>query len=296
MKEIEAETPDNIDLEADMPPAAGTAPPSRRSATVDPLDFDLQGELDQSSRIDRRIAHGVYRISHNKREIGEELWGVFGLKNGGYRLMTEIDLKWPVPNQQHARFDLTKDWHGDALWIQIDAEGARRIATYFVEGDIVDVSVFEQPLRYPDNGHASRLPREQVDRLREHIPPRQVLSTQIALTPSTFLDFGSTLFNFAHLKRIALQAGQSVPMTAIIASQPDLTPLAIRQTYAFTRVEQVTNSLDGYGAARRYVITEEGDDAPVSTLWTDERGITLRQEVAMRGELHGCELISYTWV
>lgn len=267
-------------------------------------DLDLNSGLDDSDRIDLRVAHGVYRVTHNKREVGEELWGIFRLKSGGYRLMSEIDLRWPVHNQQRARYDLNGDWTPRELWVQIDAEGVRRMATYAPDGDAIEVAVQELPLRYADVGKgasknaakaALRAQRDNNDRLREAVPARTVLETRVPKTPATFLDFGSTLFNFAHLRALRLKVGGAAPMTAVVPSQPSLAPLIVRQTYTFTRVEQIANAINGYTDGHRYVITEEDERAPLTTLWTDHHDITLRQEIIMGAETHGCELVSYTW-
>jgi hypothetical protein len=242
-------------------------------------------DLDSSDRIGRRVAHGVYRITHNKREIGEELWGVFSLREGGYRLMSEIDLKWPVLNQQRSRLDLDANWRASMLWVQIDAQGLRRQATYVPDGEAIEVAVLEQPLRYT----------EATETLREGVPAKTVLETRIPTTQRTLLDFGSTLFNFAHLKVLPMREGESLPMTALVPRQPSLEPLQIKQTYTFARVEQIANSINGYDQARRYVIAEEGDHSPVTVIWTDLHGITLRQQIQIGDATHGCELVSYRW-
>jgi hypothetical protein len=265
-----------------------------RAISVDNLDSELQLDADSTERISHRIASGVYRIFHNKRDIGEELWGIFALKDGGMRLLTEIALDWPVPNQQRARFDLNADWTPRVLWLQLDVNGTRRVATYTPEEAVFGISVYEQSLRGTEHSAATAHDRT-TDGFRQSHPPRQTLSTTLPRSLASYLDFGSTLFNFAHLKLIALPLGASIGITAVVATQPALTPIQIKQTYTFTREEQISNSITGYGAARRYVITEDGERAPISTLWTDNRGIALRQEILMGNETHGCELVSYTW-
>lgn len=108
---------------------------------MDDLDFSLDG----SDRVASRIAHGVYRITRNRRVIGEELWGIFGLLSGGYRLLTEIDLTWPVPNQQRAQLDLDASWRAQQLRVQLDLEGRRRSACYLYSDGEVEVVVYEEP-------------------------------------------------------------------------------------------------------------------------------------------------------
>jgi hypothetical protein len=276
---------------------------------MDQSDPDFPESFDDADRIDRRIAHGVYRITHNKRDIGQELWGIFGLKEGGYRVMSEIDLRWPVENQQRTRFDLGADWQPRVLWVQIDAEDTRRFATYAPDdSDAIEVAIYEQPLRHADRdsgaGKKTTVSMTPIGKQKQQLSaathglaqPRQILVTQLARTPTTLLDFGSTLFNFAHLRLLRLAMGHSASVTTVIPSQPTLAPMTVNQTYTFTRTEQIANALDGFNTARRYVITEDGDNAPITTLWTDDRDIAIRQEIMMGNELHGCDLVSYTWL
>ncbi len=108
---------------------------------------DLDISLDQSSRITRRIAYGSYRLAHDNQPIGEEVWGIFGLLNGGYQLMTDIDQEWPVPNQQWARLDVDAKWNPQRLWVQVDVERYRRTATYLPSEDGVDIEIVEARLQ-----------------------------------------------------------------------------------------------------------------------------------------------------
>lgn len=256
-------------------------------------ELDPSNDLDQSDRIKRRIAHGVYRIARDRKDIGEELWGIFAMMKGGYRLMTEIDLTYPVRNQQRVRIDLDDDWNTRAMWVQIDANGTRRFADYVLDEGLIDVRVFEQPLPYAE----SQKSKSQIDRLRETIPPKQVWSEQFVKTTNTFVDFGSTMLNFAHLRQLKLREGDSIEMQALVATQPSLEPVQLKQTFTYVRDEKITTTyLDAHISSRRYTIVEHAlNNPPTTTLWTDHRGIALRQEVRLDGHVHGCELTSYRW-
>lgn len=257
---------------------------------------DLDLDLDNTDRIIRRIAHGVYRITHNRKVVGEELWGIFGLQGGGYRLMTEIDLKWPIPNQQRARLDLDGDWRVRRLWVQLDADGKRRVAHYLPEGDEVNVTVFEEPLRYPAEGNRS--PREQALQTAVAAKAKRVFAGSAPYGPETFLDYGSTLLNFAHLRRLHLVPNTQVQIQTVVVTQPSLEPLEVAQTYTYVRDEQITTLIQPFMVTRRYMIEEstDGEDGgPVTTLWTDPNGVAIKQDVLLGKETHGCELISYQW-
>jgi hypothetical protein len=271
---------------------------------LDILEFDLMDDIEAIDRIDRRIAHGVYRIFHNKRDIGQELWGVFALKAGGYRLMSEIELQWPVENKQWLRYDLAEDWSPQLLWVQIDVDGMRRFTTYAPDADAAyDINIYEQSIRHAEHNDAVRKTttamkpvgsKPKTDQMNPILPPRQILNRSFERSANMHLDFGSTLMNTAQLRQLGLKLGASATMTALIPSQPSLEPLTVNQT--FTRVEDVSSIMDGYASARRYVVTEEGEGAPHSTLWTDAHDIVLRLEIMMGNESHGCELVSYQWL
>jgi hypothetical protein len=260
---------------------------------MDEFDFDL----DQSDRVARRIAHGAYRIAHNGASVGEELWGILALRGGGYRLMSEIDLRWPVPNKQRSRLDLDPKWLAIRLWVQIDAEGKRRIAHYVPSAGMLEVSVDEEALGHADNGRG-RPSKDQAYAPAAANPRRTYSESSLYDENATFLDFGSTLFNFAHLRRLNLGPGQQVQVRTVVATQPSLRPLVIEQIYAYVRDEQITTQLQPFLHSRRYRIEElgEGRSAPVTTLWTDAHGVALKQDVQLGKEVHGCELISYAWI
>jgi hypothetical protein len=256
-------------------------------------DIDL--DLEQGDRVSRRVAHGVYRILHNRKVVGEELWGIFGLRAGGYRLMAEIVLHWPAPNQQRVRLDVDATWQTQTLWAQIDLHGKRRVAHYTPSGSGIEVSVMEGALRYADAGRNA----DQPFQLAPAAKPRPALNTTLPAKGDVFLDFGSTLLNFAHLKRIELLPGKSVDIQTIVLMQPALEPLSLVQVYTYQRDEQITSLIEPYVNTRRVTI-EERDGlseavAPVTTLWIDEHGIAVKQDVLLGRDTHGCELTSYTW-
>jgi len=258
---------------------------------MDDLDFSLDG----SSRVTHRIAHGVYRITHNRRLVGEELWGIFGLLSGGYRLMTEIDLTWPVQNQQRAQLDLDTNWKVQQLRVQLDLEGRRRSACYlFTDGEI-EITVHEEPLRYAE---AMRTTREAA---AQPMAPKRVYANKLVCSPSTFLDYGSPLMNFAHLRRLSLGTGEQTQIHAVVVTQPLLEPLVLRQTYTYVRDEQLSTTIMPFMTAHRYMIEEHTlsqnqSAGPVTTLWTDQHKIVLKQEVLMGKDTHACEMVSYAWL
>lgn len=256
-------------------------------------DIDL--DLDQGDRVSRRVAHGVYRILHNRKVVGEELWGIFGLRKGGYRLMAEIDQKWPVDNQQRVQLDVDAAWQTQTLWAQIDAQGKRRVAHYTPAANGIEVNVVEGALRYADAGRNA----DQPFQLAPAAKPKTVLNTLMPVNGEVFLDFGSTLLNFAHLRRISLSLGKTVDIQTIVLMQPALEPMPLVQVYTYQRDEQITSQTEPYVNTRRYTIEERDGlseaGAPVTTLWVDEHGVAIRQDVLLGRDTHGCELTSYTW-
>jgi hypothetical protein len=144
---------------------------------MDDLDFSLDG----SSRVTYRIAHGVYRITHNRRLVGEELWGIFGLLSGGYRLMTEIDLTWPVQNQQRAQLDFGHQLEGAAATRSTRPGGqtAKRLLSIYRRGDR-NHGFTRNPLRYAE---AMRTTREAA---AQPMAPKRVYANKLVCSPSTF--------------------------------------------------------------------------------------------------------------
>ncbi|GIV85549.1 MAG: hypothetical protein KatS3mg052_2556 [Candidatus Roseilinea sp.] len=257
-------------------------------------DFDL----DTSDRFTRRIAHGVYRILHNRRVVGEELWGIFGLCGGGYRLMTEIDLIWPIRNQQRAHLDLDHTWSARKFWVKLDLEGKRRVAHYTPSGNELEIIIDEEPLRF---GDPNRAPREQSSTPAVTTKARCLYASKVAYGSHTFLDYGSALLNFAHLRRLPLKPGAQVQIEAIVVTQPSLEPLVLSQTYCYVRDEQITSLVQPFMVTRRYTIEEHvagggNNDAPFTTIWTDLHDVVIKQEVLLGKETHGCELVSYQWL
>ncbi len=269
-------------------------------------DLDLPDlSLDQTDRISRRIAHGVYRLSHARKPIGEELWGIFGLRGtgdspGGYRLMSEIDSRWPLPNQQRARLDLDENWVARKLWVEVDAGNARRTAVYEPNraARSVLISVTESLLRYADGGRGlGKQVRGAEAQLVLKAPEagKLVFEDQLPFDENTYLDFGSTLFNFAHLKRVDMSKDKAT-IKAIVVKLPSLEPLPLTQSYEYVTEEPVNSLLYTQQLAHCYKIVETDGGSAVTTFWSDAHGIILKQDVNWKNEWHGCELTSYKWV
>lgn len=244
---------------------------------------------DDTLRIERRVADGVYRILHGEAEVGEENWAILALKGGGYRLMTELHLNWPKAHQQRAKLDTDERWKPLGLWVEIDLNGKRRSANYWIEeGGVLDVRITEQKLPADIDPPAAR------GHPRPTPQPRTVLARAYAFDPDTNFDFASALFNFVVLKRLNLALGQSTAFESVVVSLPSLEPIAIQQSYAYIRDEPLDRDA-GTGLARRHTIREmDGEDA-VTTFWTDARGLVIRQTVILDGVQHGCEMVTYRW-
>lgn len=259
-------------------PAAPEAPPSA------PDDIETEDAL----RIERRLADGVYRILHGEEPVGEENWTILALKGGGYRLMTELRLDWPRAHLQRAELDCDENWNPQALWVEIDINGKRRSATYWIEQvGVLDVRITEQKLPVAEENNTGRRGRSAPE-------PRTVYARAFGFDPEANFDFASALFNFVVLRRLQLSAGRSATFESVVVTLPSLEPVAIQQAYAYVRDEPLDRAT-GSGLARRYTIREiDGEDA-VTTFWTDARGIVIRQNVVLDGIPHGCEMIQYRW-
>lgn len=256
---------------------------------------DEQGEIidhdeyhsEDTLRVERRVADGAYRITRGEQLVGEENWAILALKGGGYRVMTELHLDWPRAHQQRAELDCDSDWNPLGLWAEIDLNGKRRSATYWIEeGGVLDVRITEGKLSATDE-RARNSNRPQP-------APRVVFAHAYGFESGANFDFASALFNFVVLKRLQLGVGRGASFESVVVTLPSLEPVAIQQTYAYVRDEPLDRTT-GTGIARRHTIREvDGEDA-VTTFWTDANGIVIRQTVSLDGVPHGCEMIEYRW-
>lgn len=256
-------------------------------------DFDI--DLDSADRISQRMAHGVYRITHGQKAVGEELWGIFGLRSGGYRLMSEIDLKWPVQNKQRAKLDLDANWIAKKLWVEMDIDTRRRLATYTPDlmHGMVAIHVAEMPLRYAEANKSRN--DETSFSLNAPDKGKAVYEDELPFDGQSYLDFASTLFNFAHLKRIGsrLQESNKAKIKAIVVKLPSLEPLTLKQTYEYVTDEPIGENQQ---LAHCYTITESEGGSAKTTFWCNNRGIILKQQVTLNNQQHGCDLTSYRWL
>jgi len=265
-------------------------------------DFDYT--TDQSARIARRMAHGVYRITHAGQEVGEEAWTLLALLNGGYRVMTEIDLQWPTRNEQRVQLDVDDRWNILGLWAQIDISGVRRVAAYIPSGNRLNVELTDLAISDEDQRSGKWRLRSDVNALNP-IPPRlsaspimaprrKVVQHQLIFEPGTHIDFASAMFNYVVLKRLGLTPGTAAPFSSVVVTLPSLEPLNIRQTYRYDADEPPGPDIT-QAPLRRHIITETGSPDMLTTFWCDQRDIVQKQELMLNGALHGCEIVSYRW-
>jgi hypothetical protein len=264
--------------------------------------------LDQSTRVARRVAYGTYWLSHAGAATGEEAWGVFALRSGGFRILADIAQTWPVPNQQRVRIDLDAGWRVERLWAQVDMEGARRSATYAPAGGEIDIQIIEARLRQEDDSAARRgLSKAGADgtdaavrvqrpaQARARVEKGRLVSHQrLPWNPGAHLDFGSALFNTIALRRAALRADAPLALDSIVLTLPSLEPLRIAQEYLYERDEPVRGD-ETRPAARRYRIREQTAKQAATTFWADDRHIVLAQELELDGAPHACDIGQYVW-
>lgn len=245
---------------------------------------------DDPLRVERRLADGVYRILRGEALVGEENWAILALKGGGYRLMTELHLDWPKTHQQRAELDTDANWNPVGLWAEIDFNGKRRSATYLIEpGGVLDVRITEQKLPTNEDASAGRRGLN-----RPGPAPKTVLARSYGFDADANFDFASALFNFVILQRLKLSQGRTGTFESVVVTLPSLEPIAVQQSYAYVRDEPLDRET-GEGLARRYTIREMDGEEAVTTFWTDERGLVIRQSVVVDGEPHGCEMAEYRW-
>jgi hypothetical protein len=277
---------------------------------------DSDSDTDQSTRVERRVAHGLYVLTHGEQDVGEEVWAIFAMRSGIFRCLTEIDQRWPVPHQQRAQLDVDEHWRVQALWAQVDVNAVRRMATYVPTEHRLSIEIVEVPLHEEDE-HASRtaqnrlianraaeagfglsLPRAPVTPHQVGHPAganrRVVRRSEVPFQPDMHLDYASTLFNFVAVQRLRLERGSQATFDSVVLTQPSLEPLSVRQTYAYVSDETITRNTNPV-PVRRYTIRETGLPDLLTTFWTDEHGITLRQELLLAGLPYRCDMLNYRW-
>jgi len=267
-----------------------------------PGDFDYV--TDQSVRIARRMAHGVYRILHAGQEVGEEAWSLLALLNGGYRVMTEIDMKWPVHNQQRAQLDVDDHWNATGMWVQIDMGRSRRMAAYIPDGNRLNIELTDLLINEDDQRTGKRRLHSSVNSLNplparlsaspSMAPKNTVVQRQLPYDAATHLDFASAVFNFVVLRRLQLTPGSEASFNSVVISLPTLEPVSLRQTYRYDADEMPGPDIT-QPPPQRYIITESGAPDMVTTFWCDQRNIVLKQELTLDGAIHACEMVNYRW-
>jgi hypothetical protein len=232
------------------------------------------------------------------------VWAIFALLNGTYRLMTDIDLTWPMTNAQRAQLDLDARWNTQGVWVEVDINNTRRMASYIPQGNTLSVEVMESRLHEHEEEQRNNRARlrntggvispEPARLSASGVAGKTILQQELPFDGSTFLDFASAMFNFVILQRLQLTLGSSATFNTVVLTLPSLEPLNIRQTYRYERDEALAGDAT-QPLARRYTITEAGSAGTITTFWTDARGIVVKQELLLDGVTHACEMLNYRW-
>lgn len=270
-----------------------------------PSDFDYA--TDQSIRVARRLAHGVYKLTRDGRDIGEEVWSIFALLNSGYRLMAEIDQKWPMTHEQRVQLDVDEHWNAQGMWVQIDIGNVRRMAACIPADNVLNVELTDQRLNEEDQLRSKWKQRSKAGAVPPaRNPPapsvsaatagvnKSVAQVQAPFEANTHLDFASALSNYVALQRLKLEQGSQATFNSIVLSLPTLVPINVEQTYSYDPEDaQREDPIKPLG--RQYSIVETAPPNLKTTFWTDEHGIVLKQELMLHGARHVCEMVNYRW-
>ncbi len=273
--------------------------------TVGQSPSDFEYSTDQSIRIARRLAHGVYRLTRDGREIGEEVWSLFALLNSGFRVMTEIDQKWPLAHEQRIQVDVDDHWNTQGMWVQLDIGANRRMATCIPADGVLSVELTDQHLNEEDQlrsrwkqrskaGAAAHHPAAPASATAPVAGKKSVTQVQVPFESGTHLDFASSLSNYVVLQRYKPEQGSLATFNSIVLSLPTLVPVNVEQVYSYDSAdEQREDPIKPLG--RQYSISETAAPHLKTTFWTDEHGIVLKQELHLQGARHVCEMVNYRW-
>ncbi len=265
---------------------------------TEPDEFDL----DQTTRVRARAAHGAYRVTRGKTVIGEELWQILHLRNGMTRVMTEISMRWPVAHQHRVRFDLNEAWQPDNVWAEVESQGSRFNGHFTRESENVlharTRRTVLQRQETPKNKPASDEP-EPLQTFRS-TPSKVILNEPLDFGNDAQIDFNSPLFNFVILRRLAGAAGRVMePGTvktfgSVVITLPHLKPIRATQTYACVDQTPPKDKNFGY-PVWHYRITEPGNAGAQTQVWANAHNIPVQMEVTLNGATHITELTSFHW-
>ncbi len=277
---------------------------------MNPSISESDYSIDQTTRVERRIAHGQYALTHGGNDVGEEVWVIFALRNGMFRCLTEVDQEWPVPHHRRAQLDMDGHWNPRALWAQVDLNSTRTMGTYLATEGALDIEITSARLH--EEEHAGRshvmhnspgasrfvnaeLTRDSASSNNANLGAQIVWHNEIPFQPGTYLDYASALFNFVMLQHLRLAPGGHADFDSVVLTLPSLEPLRVQQTYARQEDETIILGSDQV-PTQRYAITETASPNLLTTFWTDAHGIVLRQELALEGLPYRCEVLSYNWL
>lgn len=265
---------------------------------TEPDEFDL----DQTTRVRARAAHGAYRVTRGKTVIGEELWQILRLRSGMTRVMTEISMRWPVAHQHRVRFDLGETWQPDNVWAEVESQGSRFNGHFTREGEAVlharTRRTVLQRLETPKKKTPSPEP-EPLQTFRT-APTKIILNEPLAFGDDVQIDFNSPLFSFVILRRLAGAAGRVMEPGAVktfgsvVITLPHLKPIRATQTYTCVDQAPPPGKTFGY-PVWHYRITEPGNAGAQTEMWCNAHHIPVQMEVTLNGVAHLTELTSFHW-
>lgn len=259
---------------------------------VDPDDIDL----DQSMRVQDRVANGAYRITRGKHVVGEELWQVLRLRSGILRVMTEISMAWPVEHHHRVRYDVAEGWQIEALWIEVESQGTRFTGTFTPdEGETLRARVTSATI-HRDESAKSKADQEAQPQTFRAAPSKLVRDERLPFPAGAQIDFNSPMFNYVILKRLGLDrsAAWQTTFNAIVITLPQLEPVLVKETYAWLDQQPPKDNRYTF-PLWRYRITETGNPDAVTDFWTNERGIVAQQHVTLNGVPVDTAMTSYRW-
>lgn len=261
---------------------------------TEPEDFDL----DHSTRVKARVAHGVYRVARGKTAIGEELWQILNLRNGMTRVMTEITMRWPVPHQHRVRYDLGAGWQPDNVWAEVESQGARFNGQFTREDEnTLSAKIRRTVLQIVDTSK-KKAPGEEPQPLQtfRSTPGKIILNEPLPFGNATQIDFNSPLFAYVILRRLGwqMETGTAKTFDSVVITLPHLKPIRVQQTYACVDTSAPKARAYDY-PVWHCRITEPGNSGAKTDAWVNGHGIPVRMEVALEGVTHITELTSFHW-
>lgn len=198
------------------------------------------------------LADVAYAIMHGNAEAGREHCRLYRRAESGYWLTCEIDWTWPDEHSQYVEAHVTADWRVESLNIRSFGQ-EQRDASYRIEGKTWRITI--------QAGETT-------------------IERAIPCEAEQLIDLDSIGIMLLALRRLKLQAQQTLTADTLWIERPSLEPARARQQFECIGQESIKTAAGDFDALHYF--------ARAKHWWADSRGIVVAAS--------GYQLIEYHWL